>query len=66
MLMNLWEAGEAAGAVAVHKCTGEGLWRGLRPFLRRWLPVLCKALGSASLPSSAHFNLLPSHLIDRQ
>lgn len=62
--MSLWKAGEAAGAVPLHKCTGVGLWRGLRPFdctVCPRLPVLCKALGSASISSSAHFNLLPSH-----
>lgn len=30
------------------------------------LPVFCKALDSASIPSSAHFNLLPSHFIASQ
>lgn len=30
------------------------------------LPVFCKALDSSSIPSSAHFNLLPSHFIASQ
>ena len=36
--MSRWKAGEAAGAVFLHKCTGVGLWRGLRPFLLHRLP----------------------------
>lgn len=63
--MSLWEAGEAAGAVPLHKSTGVGLWRGTEAF-PTVLPVFCKALDSASIPSSAHFSLLPSHFIASQ
>lgn len=36
--MSLWKAGEVAAAVRLHKCTGVGLWKGLRPFLLHCLP----------------------------
>lgn len=36
--MSLWKAGEVAGAVPLHKCTGVGLLKGLRPFLLHCLP----------------------------
>lgn len=42
--MSLCEAGEAVGAVLLHKSTGAGLWRGLRPFLLLHLPQAACAL----------------------